>query len=42
MPAKEHAIKSDLGRIDKLSDEDIDYSDIPEVGDDVFSKPLAP
>ena len=42
MPAKEHAIKSDLDRIDKLRDEDIDYSDIPELGDDMFAKPLAP
>ena len=42
MPAKEHAIKSDLDRIDKLRDEDIDYSDIPELGDDVFAKPLTP
>src|SRR6266850_2309784 len=42
MPAKQHAIKSDLDRIDKLRDEDIDYSDIPELTDDVFAKPLAP
>ena len=42
MPAKEHAIKSDLDRIDKLRDEDIDYSDIPELGDEMFAKPLAP
>jgi uncharacterized protein (DUF4415 family) len=42
MPAKEHAIKSALDRIDKLRDEDIDYSDIPELGDDMFAKPLAP
>jgi hypothetical protein len=42
MPAKEPAIKSDLDRIDKLRDEDIDYSDIPELGDDMFAKPLAP
>jgi uncharacterized protein (DUF4415 family) len=42
MPAKEHAIKSDLDRIDKLRDEDIDYRDIPELGDDMFAKPLAP
>jgi uncharacterized protein (DUF4415 family) len=31
-----------LDRIDKLRDEDIDYSDIPELGDDVFAKPLTP
>jgi uncharacterized protein (DUF4415 family) len=42
MPAKQRAIKSDLDRIDKLRDEDIDYSDIPELADDVFAKPLAP
>src|ERR1700680_4679641 len=42
MPVKEPAIKSDLDRIDKLRDEDIDYSDIPELGDDMFAKPLAP
>jgi uncharacterized protein (DUF4415 family) len=42
MPAKEPAIKSDLNRIDELRDEDIDYSDIPELGDDMFAKPLAP
>ena len=35
-------IKSDLARIDKLRDDDIDYSDIPELGDEVFAKPLAP
>ena len=42
MPVKEPVIKSDLDRIDKLRDEDIDYSDIPELGDDMFAKPLAP
>jgi uncharacterized protein (DUF4415 family) len=42
MPAKERAIKSDLARIDKLRDEDIDYSDIAELADDVFSQPLVP
>lgn len=42
MPAKERAIKSDLPRIDKLRDEDIDYSDIPELDDDVFAQPLVP
>jgi len=42
MPAKEHAIKSDLARIDKLRDEDIDYSDIPELDDEVFAQPLVP
>ena len=42
MPAKQHAIKSDLDRIDKLRDEDIDYSDIPELADEEFAKPLTP
>ena len=42
MPVKEPVIKSDLDRIDKLRDEDIDYSDIPELGDDMFAKPLVP
>jgi hypothetical protein len=42
MPAKEPAVTSDLDRIDKLHDEDIDYSDIPELGDEVFANPLAP
>ena len=42
MPAKERAIKSDLARIDKLGDEDIDYSDIPELDDEVFAQPLVP
>jgi uncharacterized protein (DUF4415 family) len=42
MPAKERAIKSDLARIDKLRDEDIDYRDIPELDDEVFAQPLVP
>ena len=42
MPAKERAIKSDLTRIDKLRDEEIDYSDIPELGDEFFAQPLVP
>ena len=42
MPAKERAIKSDLARLDKLRDEDIDYSDIPELDDEVFAQPLVP
>jgi hypothetical protein len=41
MPAKERVIKSDLARVDKLRDEDIDYSDIPELDDEVFAQPLA-
>lgn len=42
MTAKERAIKSDLARIDKLRDEDIDYGDIPELDAEVFAQPLAP
>lgn len=42
MPAKEHAIKSDLARIDKLRDEEIDYTDTAELDDDVFAQPLVP
>jgi uncharacterized protein (DUF4415 family) len=42
MPAKEPAIKSDLARVDKLRDRDIDYSDIPELDDEVFAQPLVP
>lgn len=35
-------IKSDLNRIDRMSDDDIDYSDIPPLTDDQLSamKPL--
>ena len=40
MPVKERAIKSDLARIDRLRDEEIDYSDIPELDDEVFAQPL--
>ena len=40
MPAKERAIKSDLNRIDKLRDDDIDYSDVAELDDEVFAQPL--
>jgi uncharacterized protein (DUF4415 family) len=40
MPAKERAIKTDLARIDRLGDEEIDYSDIPELDDEVFAQPL--
>ena len=42
MPAKERAIKSDLTRIDRLNDLDIDYSEIPELDDEVFAQPLVP
>ncbi len=30
-------IKSDLKRIDALDDKDIDYSDIPELGEEFFA-----
>jgi uncharacterized protein (DUF4415 family) len=40
MPVKARAIKSDLDRIDKLRDKDIDYGDIPELDDDLFAQPL--
>lgn len=36
MPAKERSIKSDLRRVRALKDEDIDYSDIPELDDAWF------
>jgi len=39
MPAKQGVIKSDLARVDKLRDEDIDYSDIPELDEQVFAQP---
>ena len=42
MPVRERAIKSDLARVDRLRDENIDYSDIPELGDAVFAQPLVP
>jgi len=35
------SIMSDLARIDRLSDADIDYSDIPPLGEEFFTKPLA-
>jgi hypothetical protein len=40
MSTKRRAIRSDLARIDKLRDEDIDYSDIRELDDKVFAQPL--
>ena len=40
MPTRARVIKSDLARIDKLRDKDIDYSDIPELGEAVFAQPL--
>ena len=35
-------IKSDLARIDRMKDSDIDYSDIPELGDEFFAKARHP
>jgi hypothetical protein len=35
-------IKSDLARIDRMTDQDIDCSDIPELGDEFFTKALVP
>lgn len=32
------ASRQDLARSDAIKDEDIDYSDIPELGDDFFAK----
>ena len=32
------SIKSDLARLDRMKDSDIDYSDIPEFGDEFFKK----
>jgi uncharacterized protein (DUF4415 family) len=34
----EKSIKSDLKRLDAMKDEDIDYSDIPELDDSFFKK----
>jgi uncharacterized protein (DUF4415 family) len=38
MNAKKRSIMSDLKRIDELKDEDIDYSDIPELDDSFFTR----
>jgi uncharacterized protein (DUF4415 family) len=32
------SIKSDLARLDRMKDSDIDYSDIPPLGDEFFTK----
>ena len=32
------SIKSDLARLDRMKDSDIDYSDIPPLGDEFFKK----
>lgn len=36
------SIKSDLGRVDRLPEADIDYSDIPPLGDEFFTKATTP
>ena len=36
------SIKSDLARIDRLRDSEIDYSDIPALGDEFFKKATVP
>lgn len=38
MNAKKKPIVSDLKRIDHLSDQEIDYSDIPELDDSFFTR----
>lgn len=40
MNAKKKSITSDLKRLDKLTDKDIDYSDIPPLDDDFFQKEM--
>jgi hypothetical protein len=39
MPARERAIKSDLSRVDRLRDQEINYSDTSELDGDVFAQP---
>lgn len=40
MNAKRKSIKSDLKKIDQLKDEDIDYSDSPELDDSFFIRQI--
>lgn len=40
MRANKKSISSDLKRVDKLKDENIDYSDIPELDDSFFKKAM--
>lgn len=40
MSANKESIKSDLKRIDRMKDEDIDYSDIPPLDDAFFTKAI--
>lgn len=37
MTAKQKSIKSDLKRLDAMSDENIDYSDIPETDEEFWA-----
>ena len=38
---RKKSIKSDLARLDQMKDSDIDYSDIPPLGDEFFKKATA-
>lgn len=38
----ERPIRSDLARVDRLDDSDIDYSDIPPLDDSFLRKPAFP
>ena len=40
MNAKRKSISSDLTKLDKMSDLDIDYSDIPELDNSFFTKSI--
>jgi len=40
MNAKRKSISSDLKKLDKMSDKDIDYSDIPELDESFFKKEI--
>jgi uncharacterized protein (DUF4415 family) len=40
MSAKRKSISSDLKKLDKMTDEDIDYSDIPPLDESFFKKEI--
>lgn len=40
MSAKKKSISSDLKKLDKMKDKDIDYSDIPALDDSFFKKEM--
>ena len=42
MNVNKKSIKSDLAKIDAMTDSDIDYSDSPELGDEFFEKNTIP